>query len=92
MRSPTWEFPGAPHLGVSCERDGFIISHVFGSVSSPSPFQGGRGGAEDSNSRITWVLGAPCQELGTRTKCVLYYIPASVRPPLQEPGKAQGDE
>ena len=39
----TWESPGTPHLGVSCEPDGFIISHMSGSVSSPSPFQGGRG-------------------------------------------------
>lgn len=35
--------PRAPHLGVSCEPDGVIISHVFGSGSSPSPFQEGRG-------------------------------------------------
>ena len=46
---------------------------------APLPSKEVGGGAEDSNSRITWVLGALCQELGTRTKCALYYIPTSVK-------------
>lgn len=47
------EPPGPSFRGVPVSPDGVIISHVFGSGSSPSPFKKVGGGAEDS------TLGSP---------------------------------